>query len=104
VPGWKVAGLLVGLAVGVVAVLYAYQVRKLIHDASPRSGIAGKSFRDLISIGPYIAGIGGALAVIGAVFALIPSGFWSTLTSEDGEEKPEEKPERKPAGEGGTPS
>lgn len=104
VPGWKVAGLLLGLAVGVVAVLYAYQVRKIIHDAPPTSPIAGKSFRDLISIGPYVAGIGGALAVIGAVFALIPSGFWSSLTSEDGEEKPEEKPEQKPAGEGGTPS
>jgi hypothetical protein len=104
VPGWKVAGLLLGLAVGVVAVLYAYQVRKIIHDAPPTSPIAGKSFRDLISIGPYIAGIGGALAVIGAVIALIPSGFWSSLTSDEDEQKPAEKPEAKPAGEGGTPS
>ena len=104
VPGWKIAGLLLGLAVGVVAVLYAYQVRKIIHDAPPTSPVAGKSFRDLISIGPYIAGIGGALAVIGAVIALIPSGFWSSLTSDEDEQKPGEKTEAKPAGEGGTPS
>jgi hypothetical protein len=104
VPGWKVVGLLVGLAVGVVAILYAYQVRKLIHDARPTSGIAGKSFRDLISIGPYIAGIGGALAVIGGVIGLIPSGFWSSLTSEEDEGKPADKPEEKPADTGGTPS
>ena len=104
VPGWKVAGLLLGLAVGVVAVLYAYQVRKIIHDAAPTSPIAGKSFRDLISIGPYIAGIGGALAVIGSVIALIPSGFWSSLTSDEDEQKPAEKTEAKPAGEGGTSS
>jgi hypothetical protein len=95
VPGWKVAGLLLGLAVGVVALLYAYQVRQVIHDAN-----LGKSFRDLISIGPYVAGIGGALAVIGGVIALIPSGFWSSLTSEE----EEQKPEAKSAGESGTPS
>jgi hypothetical protein len=96
-PAWKVAGLILGLAVGVLAVLYAYQVREIIHDAAPTSPIAGQSFRDLISIGPYIAGVGGALAVIGGVLALIPPGFWSSLTSE---EMPEEK-EEKPAGEGG---
>ena len=100
VPGWKVAGLLLGLAVGIVAVLYAYQVREVIHGQAPNSPLAGKSFRDLMSIGPYIAGIGGALAVIGAVIALIPSGFWSSLTSEGEEEKPAETP----AGEGGTAS
>jgi hypothetical protein len=98
-PGWKVAGLVLGLAVGAVAVLYAYQVRDVIHDAAPTSPIAGKSFRDLISIGPYLAGIGAAVAVIGAVVALIPPGFWSSLTSE---ETPEED-EGKPAGTGGAP-
>jgi hypothetical protein len=91
-PGWRIAGGLLGLAAGITAVLYAYQVREAIRDAN-----LGKSFRDLISIGPYLAGIGGALAVIGAVIALIPPGFWSSLTSE---ETPEEK-EEKPAGEGG---
>ncbi len=85
VPGWRLAGLLVGLAAGVVAVLYVYQVRKIIHDAAPSSPLAGRSFRDLISIGTYLAGIGAALAVIGAVVALIPSGFWSSLTSEEEE-------------------
>jgi hypothetical protein len=103
-PWWKIAGLVLGLAVGVVAVLYAYQVRKLIHDAPPTSPIAGRSFRDLISIGPYIAGIGGALAVIGGVIGLIPSGFWSSLTSEEDEGKPADKLEEKPADTGGTPS
>jgi hypothetical protein len=96
-PGWKVAGLVVGLAVGLVAVLYAYQVRQIIHDAAPGSPIAGQSFRDLISIGPYLAGIGGALAVVGSVIALIPPGFWSSLTSEETSEEEEEKP----AGAGG---
>jgi hypothetical protein len=98
-PGWKIAGLVLGLAVGVVAVLYAYQVREVIHSAAPTSPIAGRSFRDLISIGPYLAGIGGALAVIGGVIALIPSGFWSSLTSE---ETPEED-KAKPADEAGAP-
>ena len=93
-PGWKLASLVLGLSAGVTAVLYAYQVRTIIHDAAPTSPIAGKSFRDLISIGPYLAGIGGALAVLGAVIALIPSGFWSSLTSEEGEEG-------QPAGEAG---
>jgi hypothetical protein len=97
-PGWKIAGLVLGLAVGILAVLYAYQVRQIIHDAAPNSPLAGKSFRDLISIGPYLAGIGGALAVIGGVVALIPSGFWSSLTSEETSEEDEEKP----AGTGGS--
>lgn len=91
-PGWRVAGGLLGLAAGVTAVLYAYQVREAIRDAN-----LGRSFRDLISIGPYIAGIGAALAVIGGVIALIPSGFWSSLTSEETAEEDKEKP----AGEGG---
>jgi hypothetical protein len=100
-PGWRITGGVIGLAAGITALLYAYQVREIIHDAAPMSPIAGRSFRDLISIGPYVAGIGGALAVIGAVIALIPPGFWSSLTSEETpEEKPEEK-EEKPAGEGG---
>lgn len=90
-PGWKIAGLLLGLAVGVVAVLYAYQVREIIHDAAPNSPLAGHSFRDLISIGAYLAGIGGALAVIGSVIALIPAGFWASLTSEETEEEEKEK-------------
>jgi hypothetical protein len=90
-PGWKVAGLLLGLAVGVVAVLYAYQVREVIHEAN-----LGRSFRDLISIGPYIAGVGGALAVIGSVIAFIPAGFWASLTSEETEEEDTEKPADQP--------
>jgi hypothetical protein len=100
-PGWRIVGVLLGLAAGITALLYAYQVREVIHDAAPTSPIAGQSFRDLIAIGPYVAGVGGALAVIGAVIALIPPGFWSSLTSEETpEEKPEEE-EEKPAGEGG---
>jgi hypothetical protein len=95
-PGWKIAGVALGLAVGIVAVLYAYQVRQVIHDAPPNNPIAGRSFRDLISIGPYLAGIGGALAVIGGVIALIPAGFWSSLTSEETEEEEKEKPADQP--------
>jgi hypothetical protein len=91
-PGWRIAGLVLGVAVAVVAILYAYQVRQIIHDAAPNSPIAGKSFRDLISIGPYLAGIGGVLAAIGGVIALIPSGFWSSLTSEEGADEGESKP------------
>jgi hypothetical protein len=99
-PWWKVAGLVVGLAVGIVAVLYVYQVREVIHSATPENPISGRSFRDLISIGPYLCGIGGAVAVIGGVIALIPSGFWSSLTSEEEEEEGEPA---KPAGEAGPP-
>jgi hypothetical protein len=99
-PWWKVAGLVLGLAVGIVALLYAFQVRDVIHDAAPTSPLAGKSFRDLISIGPYLCGIGGALAVVGAVIALIPPGFWSSLTSAEEEEEGEQA---KPAGETGPP-
>jgi hypothetical protein len=86
-PGWRIAAGLLGLAAGITAVLYAYQVREAIRDAN-----LGKSFRDFISIGPYLAGIGGALAVIGAVIALIPAGFWSRLTSEETPEEEKEKP------------
>jgi len=93
-PGWRIAGLVLGLAAAITAVLYVYQVRKIIHDAN-----LGKSFRDFISIGVYLAGIGGALAVVGGVIALIPPGFWSSLTSED---TPEED-EGKPASAGGAP-
>jgi hypothetical protein len=95
-PWWKVAGLVLGLAVGIVALLYAFQVRDVIHDAAPDSPLAGKSFRDLISIGPYLCGIGGALAVVGSVIALIPSGFWSSLTSEEEEEEGERPAEARP--------
>lgn len=97
VPGWRIVAGILGLATGITAVLYAYQVRQIIHDAAPTSPIAGRSFRDLISIGPYLAGIGGALAVIGAVIALIPPGFWSSLTSE---ETPEEEQEKASGGAG----
>lgn len=92
-PAWRITGLVLGVAVAVTAILYVYQVRQVIHDAN-----LGKSVRDFISIGPYLAVIGGALAAIGGVIALIPSGFWSSLTSE---ETPEEE-EEKPAGEGGS--
>jgi O-antigen/teichoic acid export membrane protein len=94
-PWWKVAGLVLGLAVGIVALLYAFQVRDVIHDNS-----LGVRFRDLISIGTYVCGIGGALAVVGAVIALIPPGFWSSLTSAEEEEEGEQA---KPAGETGPP-
>jgi hypothetical protein len=86
VRGWKVLGLVLGAAVFLVAVLYVYQVRQVIHDASPASPIAGKSVRDFISIGPYLAAIGGLLAIVGGVIALIPPGFWSSLTSDEEEE------------------
>jgi hypothetical protein len=87
VPGWKVAGLLLGAAVVVTAFLYVYQVRSAIHDAN-----FGKSVRDFISIGPYLAVIGGLLAVVGGIVALIPSGFWSSLTSEETTDEDEAKP------------
>ena len=93
-PWWKIAGLVVGAAVVVTGFLYVYQVRKVIHDAN-----LGKSVRDFISIGVYLEVIGGLLAVVGGVIALIPPGFWSSLTSE---ETPEEE-EAKPAGEPGAP-
>ncbi|HKH26195.1 MAG TPA: hypothetical protein VKB11_03565 [Acidimicrobiia bacterium] len=86
-PGWKVTGLLLGAAVIVTAFLYVYQVRRVVHDAN-----LGKSVRDFISIGPYLAVIGGLLAVVGAIIALIPPGFWSSLTSEETEEEAGEKP------------
>lgn len=86
-PAWRIAGLILGLAAAVTAVLYVYQVRKVIQDAN-----LGKSVRDFISIGPYLAVIGGVLAVVGGVIALIPAGFWSSLTSEETSEEDEEKP------------
>jgi hypothetical protein len=86
-PGWKLTGLLLGAAVIVTAFLYVYQVRRVVHDAN-----LGKSVRDFISIGPYLAVIGGLLAVVGAIVALIPPGFWSSLTSEEDAEEAGEKP------------
>jgi len=80
-PWWKVAGLVLGVAVIVTGFLYVYQVRSVVHDAK-----LGRSVRDFISIGPYLVIIGGLLAVVGAVIALIPPGFWSSLTSEEEEE------------------
>jgi len=90
-PWWKIAGLVVGLAVVVTGFLYVYQVRKVIHDAN-----LGKSVRDFISIGPYLEVIGGLLAVVGAVIALIPPGFWSSLTSEETSEEDSAKPAGEP--------
>lgn len=81
VPWWKVAGLVLGVAAIVTGFLYVYQVRTIVHDHN-----LGKSVRDFISIGPYLVVIGGLLAVVGAVLALIPPGFWSSLTSEEEEE------------------
>lgn len=92
-PWWKIAGLVVGVAVVVTGFLYVYQVRKIVHDHN-----LGKSVRDFISIGPYLAVIGGLLAVVGGVIALIPPGFWSSLTSEE----TSDEEGAKPAGEGGT--
>jgi hypothetical protein len=86
-PWWKIAGLLTGGAVIVTAFLYVYQVRSVVHDAN-----LGKSVRDFISIGPYLAVIGGLLAVGGAVIAFIPAGFWSSLTSEETEDEERAKP------------
>ena len=80
-PGWKVTGLVLGVAVIVTGFLYVYQVRSVVHDAK-----LGRSVRDFISIGPYLVVIGGLLAVVGAVIALIPPGFWSSLTSEEEED------------------
>ena len=80
-PWWKVAGLVLGVAVIVTGFLYVYQVRTIVHDHN-----LGKSVRDFISIGPYLVVIGGLLAVVGAVIALIPPGFWSSLTSEEEED------------------
>ena len=93
-PAGRIAGLVLGAAVVVTAILYVYQVRKVVQDAN-----LGKSVRDFISIGPYLAGFGGAFAAIGAVIALIPSGFWSSLTSEE----TSEDDEGKPAGASGAP-
>jgi hypothetical protein len=80
-PWWKVAGLVLGVVVIVTGFLYVYQVRTVIHDHN-----LGKSVRDFISIGPYLVIIGGLLAVVGAVIALIPPGFWSSLTAEEEED------------------
>jgi hypothetical protein len=80
-PWWKVAGLVLGVFVIVTGFLYVYQVRTVIHDHN-----LGKSVRDFISIGPYLVIIGGLLAVVGAVIALIPPGFWSSLTAEEEED------------------
>jgi hypothetical protein len=80
-PWWKVAGLVLGVAVIATGFLYVYQVRSVVHDHN-----LGKSVRDFISIGPYLVVIGGLLAVLGAVIALIPPGFWSSLTSEEEED------------------
>jgi hypothetical protein len=86
-PAWRIAGLVLGLAATITAILYVYQVRKIVHDAN-----LGKSFRDFISIGVYLAALGGVFAVIGGVIALIPSGFWSSLTSDETAEEDEGKP------------
>jgi hypothetical protein len=80
-PWWKIAGLVLGVAVVVTGFLYVYQVRTVVHDHS-----LGKSVRDFISVGPYLVVIGGLLAVVGAVIALIPPGFWSSLTAEEEED------------------
>jgi len=90
---WKIAGLLLGAAVIGTGFLYVYQVRKVVHDAN-----LGKSVRDFISTGPYLVVIGGGLAFVGAVIALIPPGFWSSLTSEE-----EEDEEAKPGADTGAP-
>lgn len=90
-PWWKILGLVVGAAVIVTAFLYVYQVRKVIHDHD-----FGKSVRDFISIGPYLAVIGGLVAVVGGVIALIPPGFWSSLTSEENPEEEGAKPADEP--------
>jgi hypothetical protein len=90
-PWWKIAGLVVGAAVVVTGFLYVYQVRKVIHDAN-----LGKSVRDFISIGVYLEVIGGLLAVVGGVIALIPPGFWSSLTSEETSEEEGAKPAGEP--------
>ena len=95
-PWWKILGLVVGVAVIVTGFLYVYQVRSVIHDANPSSPIAGKSVRDLISVGPYLAVIGGLVAVVGAVIALIPPGFWASLTSEETSEEEGAKPGGEP--------
>ena len=86
-PWWKIVGLVVGAAVTVTGFLYVYQVRKIVHDHN-----LGKSVRDFISIGPYLVIIGGMLAVVGAVIALIPPGFRSSLTSEEEPDDAEAKP------------
>jgi hypothetical protein len=80
-PWWKIAGLVLGVAVVVTGFLYVYQVRTVVHDHN-----LGKSVRDFISIGPYLVVIGGLLAVVGAVIALIPPGFWSSLTADEEED------------------
>jgi hypothetical protein len=90
-PWWKIAGLVVGAAVVVTGFLYVYQVRKVIHDAN-----LGKSVRDFISIGVYLEVIGGLLAVVGGVIALIPPGFWSSLTSEETSDEEDAKPAGEP--------
>ena len=90
-PWWKILGLVVGLAVVVAGFLYVYQVRKVIHDAN-----LGKSVRDFISIGVYLEVIGEVLAVVGGVIALIPPGFWSSLTSEETSEEEGAKPAGEP--------
>jgi hypothetical protein len=86
-PWWKWGGLVVGAAVIVTGFLYVYQVRSVIHDAN-----LGKSVRDFIAIGPYLVVVGGLLAVVGAIIALIPPGFWSSLTSEETSEEEATKP------------
>ena len=90
-PWWKILGLVVGLVVVVTGFLYVYQVRKVIHDHN-----FGKSVRDFISIGVYLEVIGGLLAVVGGVIALIPPGFWSSLTSEETSEEEGAKPAGEP--------
>ena len=90
-PWWKILGLVVGAAAIVTGFLYVYQVRKIVHDHN-----LGKSVRDFISVGPYLAVIGGLVAVVGAVIALIPPGFWSSLTSEETYEEEEAKPGGEP--------
>lgn len=90
-PWWKIAGLVLGTALILTGLLYVYQVRKVVHDAN-----LGKSVRDFISIGPYLEVIGGLLAVVGGVIALIPPGFWSSLTSEETSDEEETKPAGEP--------
>jgi hypothetical protein len=68
----------IGLAAGVTGFLYVYQVHRAIADHH-----VPLSLSDAVAIGPYVAVIGGAAAVIGGVLQLIPPGFWSSLSSDE---------------------
>ena len=62
-----VLGVLLGIAAGLLAFLFVYQVHVLLDE----NDVAGVTLTDALGIGPYLAAVGGALAVLGGLLAFV---------------------------------